>query len=207
MQAATLPPAGHKAGVTQTVKYSRFGANKKRGVFPRFAVGGKEVAGGARERKIEWFETKCAGRFAQGQSGHYDVDHSLARTWGWCAGGPPGYRRWRRSRARHGLFLAHGPAPGARNFAFHIVAACWSGSLARILEAGPGRLARRDFLRPGNALRSLRRKLDGFANILPALERIVRLLPATGWISALEKDAHRCERCRYRPGECSCLNR
>jgi hypothetical protein len=32
MQAATLPSASHKAGVTQTVKYSRFGANKKRGV-------------------------------------------------------------------------------------------------------------------------------------------------------------------------------
>ena len=30
MQAATLPPAGHKADVTKTVKYSRFGANKKR---------------------------------------------------------------------------------------------------------------------------------------------------------------------------------
>jgi len=33
MQAATLPPAGHKADVTKTVKYSRFGANKKRGAF------------------------------------------------------------------------------------------------------------------------------------------------------------------------------
>jgi len=33
MPAATLPPAGHKAGVTQTFKYSRFGANKKRGAF------------------------------------------------------------------------------------------------------------------------------------------------------------------------------
>ena len=33
MPAATLPPAVHKADVTQAFKYSRFGANKKRGAF------------------------------------------------------------------------------------------------------------------------------------------------------------------------------
>jgi hypothetical protein len=31
MRAGTLPPAGHKADVIKTTKYSRFRANKKRG--------------------------------------------------------------------------------------------------------------------------------------------------------------------------------
>jgi hypothetical protein len=51
MRAGTLPPAGHRVDVTQTNKYSRFGANKKRGCI--FNIGGREVAGGAGERKIE----------------------------------------------------------------------------------------------------------------------------------------------------------
>src|SRR5438105_6897839 len=33
--------------------------------FSRLAACRRDIAGGARERKIEWFETKCAGRFTQ----------------------------------------------------------------------------------------------------------------------------------------------
>src|SRR2546429_626796 len=89
------------------------------------------------------------GTIRAGQSGHHDIHHSLAGTWGWCAGGPSGHRGWRRSGAGHGLFLAFGPAPGARNFAFYIVAAHRTRSLARILEAGSGGLACRDLVRSG----------------------------------------------------------
>src|SRR5690349_18224320 len=131
------------------------------------------------------------GAIRVGQSGHDDIHHSLAGTWGWCAGGPSGHRGRRRSRAGNGLFLAHGPAPGARNFAFHIVAAHWTRSLARILEAGSGGLACRDFVRPRDALGRLRRKPDGAANTLAELARTVRLLPPAGRFSALSKDANR----------------
>src|SRR6267143_3915163 len=54
---ATLPPAGHRADVQQTIKYSRFGANKKRGTFSRWGAGETLIAGGARRRKIEGFES------------------------------------------------------------------------------------------------------------------------------------------------------
>src|SRR5437879_10172625 len=111
------------------------------------------------------------GAIRAGQSGHHDIHYSLAGTWGWCAGGPSGHRRWRSSGAGHGLFLAHGPAPGARNFAFHIVAAHRTRSFARILEAGPGGLACRDLVRSGNALWRLRREFDCVTHTLPELAR------------------------------------
>jgi hypothetical protein len=46
MQVATLPPAGHKASVTQALKYSRFGANKKRGAFFQMAACGRRLLAG-----------------------------------------------------------------------------------------------------------------------------------------------------------------
>src|SRR6266513_2518852 len=104
------------------------------------------------------------GTIRAGQSGHHDIHHSLAG---------------------RGLSLAHGPAPGARNFAFHIVAAHRTRSFARILEAGPGGLACRDLVRSGNALWCLRREFDCVTHTLPELARTVRLLPPAGWISAL----------------------
>src|SRR6266480_2089074 len=109
---------------------------------------------------------RFTGAIRAKQSGHHDLHDSSAGTWRWCAGGPPGHRGWRR-----------------------LVAGDWSRRPARILEAGPGGLECRDFLRAGNAIRRLCRELDGPPHAIPELERIVRLLPHAGGISALEKGA------------------
>src|SRR2546429_406983 len=130
---------------------------------------------------------RITGAIPAKQSGHHDLHDSSAGTWRWCAGGALGHRGWRRLGAGHGLFAPHGPAPGARHFAFHLVAADWSRRPARILEAGPGGVECRDFLRAGNAIRRLCRELDGPPHAIPELERIVRLLPHADGISAQKK--------------------
>src|SRR2546429_215482 len=123
---------------------------------------------------------RITGAIPAKQSGHHDLHDSSAGTWRWCAGGPLGHRGWRRLGAGYGLSAAHGPAPGARHFAFHLVAANWSRRPARILEAGPGGLESRDFMRGGNASRRLCGEPDRPPHAIPEPARIVRLLPDAG---------------------------
>src|SRR2546430_5155287 len=118
-------------------------------------------------------------------SGHHDIYDSSAGPWRWCAGGPLGYRGWRRSGAGPGLSAPHGPAPSAGHFAFYLVASHWTGSLAGILEAGPGGFACWNFVRVGNATRRLRGEFNSPPHAIPELERIVRLLPGAGGIGAV----------------------
>src|SRR2546423_185165 len=120
-------------------------------------------------------------------TGRRDTHDCSAGSWRWCAGGPLGYRGWRRSGAGPGLSAPHGPAPSAGHFAFYLVASNWTGSLAGILEAGPGGFACRNFVRAGNATRRLRGESDSPPHAIPELERIVRLLPGAGGIATVEE--------------------
>src|SRR2546423_2355963 len=122
-------------------------------------------------------------------NGHHDTHECSAGSWRWCAGGPLGYRGWRRSGAGPGLSAPHGPAPSAGHFAFYLVASNWTGSLAGILEAGPGGFACRNFVRAGNATRRLRGESDSPPHAIPELERIVRLLPGAGGIATVGEGA------------------
>src|SRR5260370_905652 len=123
------------------------------------------------------------------QSGYHDIHNPLAGTWRWCAGGPAGHRGWRRSGAGHGLPATYGPAHGTRHFAFHPLAAHWTRSLARVLEARPGGLECWNSVRVGNVIWRLCRELNRCSHAIPQPERIVRLLPNAGGFSALEKSA------------------
>src|SRR2546430_8590481 len=120
-------------------------------------------------------------------TGRRDTHDCSAGTWRWCAGGPLGYRGWRRSGAVHGLSAPHGPAFGAGHFAFHLVAAHWTRSSARILEAGPRGFEFWNFVRSGNAIRRLCREFNRAHDAIPELERIFRLLPHAGGIPTLEE--------------------
>src|SRR2546421_8595530 len=122
-------------------------------------------------------------------TGRRDTHDCSAGSWRWCAGGPLGYRGWRRSGAGPGLSAPHGPAPSAGHFAFYLVASNWTGSLAGILEAGPGGFACRNFVRAGNATRRLRGEFNSPPHAIPELERIVRLLPGAGGIATVEEGA------------------
>src|SRR4029077_12589030 len=132
---------------------------------------------------------RIVGQIRPACSARHDIHHPSARTLRWCAGRPSGDWRRRRSGAGDGLFAAYGSAPGPRHFTFHFVAAHRTWSSARVLEAGPGRLACRDSVRSWDAIRRLCREPDCAPHAIAELERIVWLLPDIGWISALEKGA------------------
>src|SRR5260370_1576307 len=139
------------------------------------------------------------------QSGYHDIHHAAVGTLRWCAGWPAGHWWLRWSGAGDGLPGAHGPARRTRDFAFHLVAADRAWRSARILQAGAGGLARRDFVRGRDAIRRIRREPDRSPHAIPKLEGIFWLLPRAVRISALEKGANRGPCRRRRSGECRWL--
>src|SRR5882724_4872579 len=197
---STKQPAGHKADVTKTNKYSRFRANKKIRAFVSVTALLRRVAaqGGTEEDRravsVDRGHTRNAARYD-------DPHYSSAGTCWWRASWPPGHRRRRFAGAGNGLPVTHGPAHGTRHFAFHVVAADWAGGLAGILEAGPGGFEGRYLVRLGDAVWRVRGQSHRSSNAFPQLKGLVRLFPHVVGLVALEKSATRKQASQMGRGE------
>src|SRR5437016_11430231 len=98
---------------------------------------------------------------------------------------------WRRHRASagDGAPSAHGPAPGAGNFAFYSSAAYRPWSTAAILESRKRGFARRNFVRSGDDPGSVHRRKDCGADVDATSKGTIRRISDVFGSAAVDEGA------------------